>query len=141
MQVCGMEQKEKKRPAFGWIFAGVTLLTLLAAAGLFLLWAWVSYHMRFSAEVIRAGLLSLYILPSLFGGKMLAGARCGRPLLWGAVLGAVFYAALLAASLLPAIVSGSGLPEPDRTDLLPLLLSVLSGALGAARFKKRTSNP
>jgi putative membrane protein (TIGR04086 family) len=137
----GQREKEKKKPIFGWAFAGIFLLTLLAAAGLLLLWAWVSYHMRFSAEFIRLGLLFLYILPCLTGGKMLAKTRCKSSFLWGAGLGAAFCGALLAVSRISAVVTQNEPKEPDWTAVLPLVLCVLSGMAGAIRPKKRMSNP
>jgi putative membrane protein (TIGR04086 family) len=133
--------KEKKKIPVGWIFAGVVLLALLMAAGLFLLWAWASYHLRFSAEVIRIGLLSLYIFPCLFGGKILGRTRLAKPMLWGAGLGICFYGVLFGASLLAASAAESALPEPDMTAVLPLFLSVFSGMAGSIRHKKREANP
>jgi putative membrane protein (TIGR04086 family) len=133
--------KEKKKIAFGWIFAGTVLLTLAAAAGLFLLWAWVSYHLRFSAEVIRIGMLSLYIIPCLIGGNILGRTRLAKTMLWGAGLGICFYGVVFAASLLAASAAESALSEPDMTAVLPLFLSVFSGMAGAIPHKKRGANP
>jgi putative membrane protein (TIGR04086 family) len=134
-------KKQKKKMKFGWLFAGIVLLTLVVTAAGFLFWAWVSYRMRFSAEVIRAGLLSLYILPCLFGGKMLSGTRCGKPLLWGAALGLIFSLFLFMGSVAASFFMEGVLPEPDQTWVLPLLLCVLSGMFGALWRKKTASNP
>jgi putative membrane protein (TIGR04086 family) len=134
-------EREKKKIALGWIFVGTVLLTLLAAAGLFLLWAWVSYHMRFSTELIRVGMLFLYVLPCFLGGKMLGGTRLEKPMLWGAGLGICFYGVLFAASLSAAFAVESVLSEPDMTAVLPLFLSIFSGMAGSIRHKKREANP
>jgi hypothetical protein len=61
-----VEKEEKKKPKSAVRIIGMILFILLAEAALFLLWAWVSYHMGFSTEVIRTGLTFLYILPLLF---------------------------------------------------------------------------
>jgi hypothetical protein len=44
---------------------------ILLMAGLLFLWAWISYRVRFSAEVVRAGLLFVYIIPVLFAVKII----------------------------------------------------------------------
>jgi putative membrane protein (TIGR04086 family) len=127
------EHKGGKIIAFG--------VTLLAAAGQFLLWAWVSYHLRFSTELIRIGLLSLYIFPCLLGGKMLARMRLAKPMLWGAGLSVCYYGVLFAASLLVTFAAEGALSEPELTDVLPLFLSVFSGMAGSIPHKKRGANP
>jgi putative membrane protein (TIGR04086 family) len=130
------ENKAKKRLPFGWIYAGLILLAAGLAVGMFLLWTWIAYRVRFSAEVIRFGLLFLYFLPCLISGKILAKTRCPRPVLWGAGLGAICYIGLLVTSILVAIATEGTWTKPDWTAAIPLLLGASSGALGAFRPKK-----
>ena len=70
------ENKEGvKKSRFGWKFFAVFLFTCLLAVVLLVLWAWISYNVRFSVSVIRAGLTLIYILPCLLGGRMLRVTR------------------------------------------------------------------
>jgi hypothetical protein len=105
-------------------------------AGLLLLWAWISYRVMFSAEVIRFGLLFLYIIPCFAGGKIIAGSHCARPLLGGALLGIAVYALCAAGSISVSIWLNGKLPQPELSTALPLLICVPSGLLGAFRPKK-----
>ena len=67
------QNKEKKTNCVGR-FLAVAVLVVMLAAGWFLLWAYVSYNLRLSTDVIRAGLVLLYILPCWIGGRVLR--RC-----------------------------------------------------------------
>lgn len=135
-----MEQREepggqpgkRRRPAktaAGFLLA--LFLTCAAAAGLLLLLAWVSYEMRFSAEVVRAGIMGLYVLPCLFGGRILKGLRMRPAPLWGAGLGVSFYGVLFALSWIQA-----GLQAELSVGLLTPVLCAAGGLLGSLMGKK-----
>ena len=74
------EQKAKRKQNDIGRFLAVAVLTIVLAAGYFLLWAYLSYELRLSAEVIRAGLVLLYIIPCWIGGRVLRRCMHGRTL-------------------------------------------------------------
>jgi putative membrane protein (TIGR04086 family) len=131
------EKKAGKRPVFGWVFAGIVLITLLMTAGLFFLWAWISYRMRLSAEMIRVGLIALYSLPCLIGGRLLTKTRCAASPLWGVALGGCSYAVLFALSCLEQ----GGVVTVEQMDAMTPLLYLASGGLGAIRIRKTERIP
>ncbi len=126
------EDEEKKRNGSGFLgkFTGVFLLVCLFAAGIFFLLAWISYNRRYSAEFIRAGLVLVYIIPCLLGGRILRHLAKERAFLWGALLGGCFFAAVLVLSVL---VKGITL-QADRIRLAPLVLCIVCGIAGSLRL-------
>ena len=66
------EKRHSQKRAGGYAirFFGCWLLTVALAVGMFLFWIYLSFEMRLSAEVIRAGLMVLYILPCFLGARM-----------------------------------------------------------------------
>ena len=82
------QNKEKKTNCVGR-FLAVAVLVVMLAAGWFLLWAYVSYNLRLSADVIRAGLVLLYILPCWIGGRVLYAKVCSH--LWSGTGNGVLY--------------------------------------------------
>ncbi len=140
MENAALEKKEKKKTdnkkkktGYGWKFVLFFFLTCLLAMVLFFSWAWISYHMRFSTELIRVGLTLLYIIPCLIGGKMLCAARMKAAPLWGAGLGIGYFILLLVLSF---IKSGK-IPQTWTVDVEIPFMCVLSGITGTLRFKKR----
>ena len=108
------QNKEKKTNCVGR-FLAVAVLVVMLAAGWFLLWAYVSYNLRLSADVIRAGLVLLYILPCWIGGRVLRRCMQRYAVIYGAVLGTVFYTILLALTLSPLSVTvNSSCTDCDR---------------------------
>lgn len=118
-------------------FLAALLVTAVFAAGWFLLWAYVSYELRLSTEVIRAGLVLFYILPCLGGGRLLRRCVPKWAGWYGAALGMLYYAILLAI----AAVEGEEIVFA-QTDAICGALCVASGIIGTIRFrnKKRTHN-
>lgn len=127
------EVQKKDRNSFTIKFILVFLFTCLAAAGLFLLWTWLAYQKRYSTELIRAGLVLLYILPCLLGGKMLRTFVKGNTWLFGAILGACYFAAVLVLSV---VVKGSGI-QINQLRMAPFLLCVISGITGTLRLHRK----
>ena len=121
---------KKEKSGFTGKFILAFLFTCLAAAGLFLLWAWVAYHKRYSAEFIRAGLVLVYIIPCLLGGRMLRAMAKGNAFLWGAALGACYFGAVL---LLSCIIKGTAV----QAAVAPLILCIISGAAGTLRRHRK----
>lgn len=126
-------QKEKKPYKPGPVLKlAVSLCAACAvAAGLLFLLAWVSFRMRFSADVVRAGIFGLYVVPCLAGGRITKGWGLSPAPLWGAVLGAAYYGVLLAVSLFFA----PDLQEAKVALTVPVLC-IVSALLGSLMGKK-----
>lgn len=126
------EDKKQQKSGYVWKFMIVFIFTCLSAAGLFLLWAWISYNKRYSAELIRAGLVLIYMIPCLLGGRMIRFLADGKRLLWGAGLGTCYFAAVL---LLSFLVKGTAL-QIDKLRAAPLILCVVCGIAGTLRLHR-----
>ena len=96
------EKRHSQKRAGGYAirFFGCWLLTVALAVGMFLFWIYLSFEMRLSAEVIRAGLMVLYILPCFLGARMVRRSCLPWKIFWGAFLGIAYYALLLVLSFL-----------------------------------------
>lgn len=129
------EQKAKRKQNDIGRFLTVAVLTLVLAAGYFLLWAYISYELRLSAEVIRAGLVLLYMIPCWIGGRVLRRCMQERALGCGAVLGVLLYALLIGLHM----VEGETITF-TRTHAVNCMLCVLSGVAGTLRFRSRRSD-
>lgn len=129
------EQKAKRKQNDIGRFLAVAVLTLVLAAGYFLLWAYISYELRLSAEVIRAGLVLLYMIPCWIGGRVLRRCMQERALGCGAVLGVLLYALLIGLHM----VEGETITF-TRTHAVNCMLCVLSGVAGTLRFRSRRSD-
>lgn len=129
------EQKAKRKQNDIGRFLTVAVLTLVLAAGYFLLWAYISYELRLSAEVIRAGLVLLYMIPCWIGGRVLRRCMQERALGCGAVLGVLLYALLIGLHM----ADGETITF-TRTHAVNCMLCVLSGVAGTLRFRSRRSD-
>lgn len=128
------EERSKKRfriPRQPAAFLAILLMEGAVAFGLLISLSYVSFQMRFSADIIRAWLLLLYVVPCLLGGLMVRRVKLRPPLPWGIGAGAAFYGGLVLLSALQEMV----LPGTE------LLLLCLSGAvMGVFITKKRRSD-
>lgn len=129
------EQKAKRKQNDIGRFLTVVVLTIVLAAGYFLLWAYISYELRLSAEVIRAGLVLLYMIPCWIGGRVLRRCMQERALGCGAVLGVLLYALLIGLHM----ADGETITF-TRTHAVNCMLCVLSGVAGTLRFRSRRSD-
>lgn len=127
------EPQEKKpyRPGPVLKFVVSLLLACLFAAGLLVLLAWVSFQMRFSADIVRAGIMALYVVPCLIGGRMIKCWKLKPAPLWGVGLGMAYYAVLAAVSWTQA-----GMKEPAFGLTVPLLCAA-GGVLGSLAGRKK----
>ena len=123
------DDTKEKRSGMMARFVCAFLITCVLAVLLLILWSWISYHMRFSTDVIRVGLMAVYILSCFAGGKMLCRGKCRRPWLWGSGLGAGFFALVL---LLACLMNMDAL-QGKSINWFTLLLCVLSAALGGKK--------
>ncbi|MCI6790747.1 MAG: hypothetical protein PUJ27_04845 [Lachnobacterium sp.] len=128
------EQKAKRKQNDIGRFLAVAVLTIVLAAGYFLLWAYLSYELRLSAEVIRAGLVLLYIIPCWIGGRVLRRCMHGRTLGCGAVFGVLLYALLIGLHM----AEGETITF-TQTHVINCMLCVLSSVVGTLRFRNRNS--
>lgn len=122
--------RRKKRGGI-WKFILILAFSCLCATGLLGLWAWVCYQMHYSVSVIRAGLMMIYILPCLFGGRLLRVWKRSRLPLWGALLGSCFFGLLCLCSFLE-----QGEAEWKTVDVAALFMCLLSGIAGTIRIRK-----
>lgn len=129
------EQKAKRKQNDIGRFLTVVVLTIVLAAGYFLLWAYISYELRLSAEVIRAGFVLLYMIPCWIGGRVLRRCMQERALGCGAVLGVLLYALLIGLHM----ADGETITF-TRTHAVNCMLCVLSGVAGTLRFRSRRSD-
>ncbi len=128
------EHPRKRTQGYAIRFFGCWLLTVALAAGMFLLWIYLSFEMRLSAQVIRAGLMAVYILPCFLGARMIRRSCLPGKIFWGAFLGIAYYALLILLSFLWRKTL-----DIEQLQLTIPLMCVLSGIAGALRFRKNTS--
>ena len=128
------EHPRKRTQGYAIRFFGCWLLTVALAAGMFLLWIYLSFEMRLSALVIRAGLMAVYILPCFLGARMIRRSCLPGKIFWGAFLGLAYYALLILLSFLWRKTL-----DIEQLQLTIPLMCVLSGIAGALRFRKNTS--
>ena len=132
MEQAAKEQNVKRKTNYIGRFVAVAVFTIALAAGYFLLWAYISYELRLSTEVIRAGLVLLYMIPCWIGGRVLRRCMHGRALGYGAVLGVLLYALLIGLHM----AEGETITF-TRTHAVNGMLCVLSGVVGTLRFCSR----
>lgn len=128
------EHPRKRTQGYAIRFFGCWLLTVALAAGMFLLWIYLSFEMRLSAQVIRAGLMAVYILPCFLGARMIRRSCLPGKIFWGAFLGIAYYALLILLSFLWRKTL-----DIEQLQLTIPLMCILSGIAGALRFRKNTS--
>lgn len=131
MEQAEYEQNVKRKTNYTGRFLAAAVFAIALAAGYFLLWAYVSYTLRLSVEVIRAGLILLYILPCWIGGRVLRRCMPAGGIAWGAGLGLLLYAVLIGAH-----VAEAGTPDLTQTHAINGVLCVLSAVAGALRLKR-----
>ena len=129
------EEKVKKRN--GAKFAGAFLVTCMMAASFFILWAWISYEKKLSAEVIRAGLTVIYFLPCMIGGKIVKRIYGSTAWVIALLLGTLFFGLLYVCSLFQR----QEMPGFSN-DMIPVLFLSMAGALsGAVSSRKSSQEP
>lgn len=125
------EHPGKRPQGYAIRFLGCWLLTVALAAGIFLLWIYVSFEMRLSAQVIRAGLMAVYILPCFLGARMIRRSCLPGKIFWGAFLGLAYYALLILLSFLWRKTL-----DIEQLQLTIPLMCTLSGIAGTLRLGK-----
>ena len=121
-------RNEKKNPA-GVIAVALIFMYAVSAILLFIL-AFLLYQMELTKEVVKIGIIVVYIL-SGFAGGIFAGRQIkDKKFLWGLLAGASYYVILLLFSLLVKQgMEEAVAAEPVRM-LTTLLLCSVSGMAG-----------
>ena len=125
------EHPRKRTQGYAIRFFGCWLLTVALAAGMFLLWIYLSFEMRLSAQVIRAGLMAVYILPCFLGARMIRRSCLPGKIFWGAFLGIAYYALLILLSFLWRKTL-----DIEQLQMTIPLMCILSGIAGALHLGK-----
>lgn len=113
----GQEIQQKKQKGNGAKFAGSLLISCLTAAAFFFFWGWFCFTRRLSPEVIRAGILLLYALPCLTGGRILKKSGTKPVMVFAFFLGLFFWGILYGVSCI------------CTKEVLPLAGNVISSAV------------
>ena len=125
------EHSQKRTQGYAIRFFGCWLLTVALAAGMFLLWIYLSFEMRLSAQLIRAGLMAVYILPCFLGARMIRASCLPGKIFWGAFLGIAYYALLILLSFLWRKTL-----DIEQLQMTIPLMCILSGIAGTLRLGK-----
>ncbi len=125
------EHSQKRTQGYAIRFFGCWLLTVALAAGMFLLWIYLSFEMRLSAQLIRAGLMAVYILPCFLGARMIRRSCLPGKIFWGAFLGIAYYALLILLSFLWRKTL-----DIEQLQMTIPLMCILSGIAGVLRLGK-----
>lgn len=111
------EAQQKKQKGNGAKFAGSLVISCLTAAAFFFFWGWFCFTRRLSPEVIRAGILLLYALPCLTGGRILKKSGTKPVMVCAFFLGLFFWGLLYGISCI------------WMKEVLPLAGNVVSSAI------------
>jgi putative membrane protein (TIGR04086 family) len=103
------------------------IMSYLLTGVLLLGFAWMMYKCDFSDRQVRLGVNTIYMLSCFLGGLLCAKSCGSRRLLWGIVMGLLYFIVLFGASLLFARQLQQGMGH----FFLVLVLCSLGGILGA----------
>ena len=113
----------KKKIRNFFIILGIMFLFSLFLLGLLSVIVW---KMDGAGNVLSAGVVVVYILTNFLGGLLLGKVMGQQKFFWGVVIGACYYAILLAAGVLLA-----GTKIPGNMQLISGgMIFVISGMLG-----------
>lgn len=121
-------RNEKKNPA---VMVAMTLIMMYVVSGvLLLLLAALLYNFELSEATVKIGVIVIYVASGFVGGFWIGKQMQDKKYLWGLAAGSIYFALLLAASLLVKQGMGDTLAmEPVRI-LTTLLLCAVSGMAG-----------
>ncbi len=106
---------------------GVSLFLMFAVSGaLLLLLAFLLYQMELGEEVVKAGIIVIYIISGIAGGFLIGKMRREKKFLWGLCAGVIYFVLLF---LISCAVNG-GLPQDMVKVLTTLVLCTASGMAG-----------
>lgn len=106
---------------------GCSLFLMLAVSGvLLLLLAFLLYQMELGEEVVKAGIIVIYLAAGLAGGLLVGKMRQEKKFLWGLCVGGIYFCVLF---LISCGVNG-GLPQDMVKVATTLVLCAASGMAG-----------
>ena len=91
-------RNEKKSPA---IAISLTIAVMYVVSAVFLLLlAFLLYQMELTEEVVKIGIIVIYIISGFSGGFLIGKQMKDKRYLWGLLAGVIYYALILMFSLL-----------------------------------------
>lgn len=90
--------KNNKIPVFSIL--KVLIASYLVTGIILLLLAFLLYKFELGEGIVSGGIIAAYILSCFLGGFLMGKIQKTRKFLWGMIIGCVYYAVLLAVSLL-----------------------------------------
>lgn len=117
----------KKEENIAWTMLLVDLLTayIITALILFVL-AFLLFKVSLSKSVIGVVITVTYVLTCFVAGRMAGKQMQKRRFMWGAIMGAAYYAVLILIS----IIAGQPMAEVANSMFTTLILCVGGGMLG-----------
>ena len=121
-------RNEKKNPA------GILMLTILfmyaVSASLLFLLAFLLYQMELTKEVVKIGIIVIYIVSGFAGGFFAGKQMKDRKYIWGLLAGGMYYVILVVFSLLAKQGMGENAAVEPMRMLITLMLCTVSGMAG-----------
>ena len=121
-------RNEKKNPT-GIIVLTVLFMYAVSAILLFLL-AFLLYQMELTKEVVKIGIIVVYILSGFAGGFFAGRQMKDKKYLWGLLAGGIYYVILVLFSLLVKQGMGENAAVEPMRMLTTLMLCTISGMAG-----------
>lgn len=111
----------------------VTLLVMYLVSGILLLFlAFLLFKMDLSEEVVKIGVIAIYIISGFCGGFLIGKQMQDKKYLWGLLAGGIYFVLLFLLSLLVKQGMGEMLAlEPLRifTTLILCMVSAMAGGM------------
>ncbi len=121
-------RNEKKNPIMA-LSLTVTVMYLISAV-LLLVLAFLLYQMELTEEMVKIGIIIVYLISGFAGGFLIGKQMQDKRYLWGLLAGIIYYVLLFLFSIL----AKQGMAEEMAIDLIrmitTLLLCAVSGMAG-----------
>lgn len=114
------------------VIKGVVAAFLLSAIILIIL-AFLLYRFDVTESVVRGGIIAAYVFSCFIGGMVVSKRQKGRKYLWGILVGALYYAIILAVSMIVNKRMFVNIPGVVSTGVLCILGGMLGGMLQAGK--------
>ena len=121
-------RNEKKNPT-GIIALTVFFMYAVSAILLFLL-AFLLYQMELTKEVVKIGIIVIYIVSGFAGGFFAGRQMKDKKYIWGLLAGGIYYVILVLFSLLVKEGMGENAVVEPMQMFITFMLCVVSGMAG-----------